>query len=55
VPRRINVLADKALLAAAMARRHTVSARDVATAATEVRLSRIARTPSPWVSPGCGT
>jgi MSHA biogenesis protein MshM len=49
VPRRINVLADKALLAAAMARRHTVSARDVATAATEVRLSRNARTPSPWL------
>jgi type II secretory pathway predicted ATPase ExeA len=49
VPRRINVLADKALLAAAMARRHTVSARDVATAAAEVRLSRNASAPSPWL------
>jgi type II secretory pathway predicted ATPase ExeA len=49
VPRRINVLADKALLAAAMARRHTVSARDVAAAAAEVRLSRNASAPSPWL------
>jgi MSHA biogenesis protein MshM len=49
VPRRVNVLADKALLAAAMARRHTVSARDVATAAAEVRLSRNASAPSPWL------
>ncbi|MFN7643945.1 MAG: AAA family ATPase [Burkholderiales bacterium] len=49
VPRRINVLADKALLAAAMARRRTVSARDVATAAAEVRLSRNASAPSPWL------
>ncbi|MCX7229549.1 MAG: AAA family ATPase [Burkholderiales bacterium] len=49
VPRRINVLADKALLAAAMARRHSVSARDVAAAAAEVRLSRNATAPSPWL------
>lgn len=49
VPRRVNVLADKALLAAAMARRHTVSARDVAAAAAEVRLSRSGNGPSRWV------
>lgn len=49
VPRRINVLADKSLLAAAMARRHTVSARDVAAAAAEVRLSRSGNGPSRWM------
>lgn len=48
VPRRINVLADKALLSAAMDRRHTVSARDVAAAAREVRLSRGSERLSPW-------
>ncbi|MFM1991518.1 MAG: hypothetical protein RJA99_4475 [Pseudomonadota bacterium] len=48
VPRRINVLADKALLSAAMDRRHAVSARDVAAAAREVRLSRATERLSPW-------
>ncbi|MEI7447541.1 MAG: AAA family ATPase, partial [Burkholderiales bacterium] len=49
VPRRINVLADKALLSAAMDRRHAVSARDVAAAAREVRLSRSGERISPWL------
>lgn len=48
VPRRINVLADKALLSAAMERRHTVSARDVAAAAHEIRLARRGEQVSPW-------
>jgi MSHA biogenesis protein MshM len=40
IPRRINVIADKALLSAAMDRRHQVGARDVAAAADEIKLSR---------------
>ena len=40
VPRRINVVADKALLAASLERRETVSAGDIASAAKEVRLAR---------------
>ena len=49
VPRRINVLADKALLAAAMDRRYTASARDVAAAAKEVRLERRAGNTPRWL------
>lgn len=49
VPRRVNVIADKALLAAAMARRDTVSARDVVAAAAELRLSRKKTPKSLWL------
>ena len=38
--RMLNVIADKALLSAAMDRRHQVGARDVAAAADEIKLSR---------------
>ena len=38
--RMLNVIADKALLSAAMDRRHQVGARDVAAAADDIKLSR---------------
>lgn len=40
IPRRINLIADKALLSAATDRRHAVGARDVASAADEIKLER---------------
>jgi hypothetical protein len=46
IPRRIDVVADTALLSAAMERRHAVGARDVAAAADEIKRSRRRRTRS---------
>lgn len=40
IPRRLNALADKALLSAALDKRHTVSGRDVARGADELRMAR---------------
>ena len=48
LPRRINMIADKALLSAAMDRRHEVGARDVASAADEIKLERRKGATSVW-------
>jgi type II secretory pathway predicted ATPase ExeA len=40
IPRRLNVLADKSLLSAALDKRHVVNGRDVARGAEEIKLAR---------------
>ena len=49
VPRRINVLADKALLAASLERRETVNVSDITSAAKEVRLARRRASTPRWL------
>jgi len=51
IPRRINLIADKALLAAAVDNRYEVRARDVAAAASEIRLARRRDGPPRWTIP----
>jgi type II secretory pathway predicted ATPase ExeA len=49
VPRRINIIADKALLAAALDRRFEVRARDIATAAQEIKLDKTRTKTDTWL------
>jgi MSHA biogenesis protein MshM len=49
LPRRINVLADKALLACALDRRYEVRSRDIAAAAKEIKLERSRTNTDGWM------
>lgn len=51
IPRRINIIADKAMLSAALAGKYGVRSSDIATAAREIRLQRgRARPRTAWVA-----
>jgi MSHA biogenesis protein MshM len=49
LPRRINVLADKALLSCALDRRFEVRSRDIAAAASEIKLERSRTQSDSWM------
>ncbi len=49
LPRRINVLADKALLSCALDRRYEVRSRDIAAAAKEIKLERSRTNTDGWM------
>jgi MSHA biogenesis protein MshM len=49
VPRRINILADKALLSAGLGGRFTVNSKDILTAAREIKLEKTRTSADTWL------
>lgn len=49
VPRRINILADKALLSAGLGGRFTVNSKDILTAAREIKLEKTRTSADSWL------